>query len=105
MSRTKFNKWSRTKFNKWFTHLLYATESCLMRDVLRNQKENLWAEWVKVDPVGERALQDPGGDSNPIRLEDGKWWWYDEVWVSRNGPYDTKEAAAKDLDQYVKENL
>ena len=61
---------------------------------------------IKIDGLRlNRELQDPGGDSNPIRLEDGKWWWYDEVWVSRNGPFDTKAQAEAELDKYVKENL
>lgn len=42
----------RELFMSWLTHLLFQCESCLMRDVLRNQKENLWAEWLKVQPYG-----------------------------------------------------
>lgn len=40
----------RDLFNAWFQDLLLACETCLMRDVLRKQKENLFAEWVKVQP-------------------------------------------------------
>ena len=64
-----------------------------------------WHIFEDKDIKFHKALQDPGGDSNPIRFEDGKWWWYDEVWVGRNGPYDTEAEAEADLDKYVKENL
>jgi hypothetical protein len=40
----------RTLFNRWFSSLLDGPGSCLLRDVLRNQKENLWSEWQKVRP-------------------------------------------------------
>jgi hypothetical protein len=40
----------RNLFNKWFSAMLLDQKSCLIRDVLRNQKENLWSEWQKVKP-------------------------------------------------------
>src|SRR5208282_5245199 len=44
----------RTLFNRWFSELLLQDDkSCLLRDVLRNQKENLWSEWQRVRPFEE----------------------------------------------------
>ena len=43
----------RERFNKFFSNLLGNTESCLMRDVLRNQKENLWAGWLVIKPYDD----------------------------------------------------
>lgn len=40
-------------FRDWFQAMLYACESALERDVLRNQKENLKQEWLKVRPMIE----------------------------------------------------
>ena len=41
----------RKYFMEWFTHLLFESDSCLKRDVLRNQKEALFDEWLKVQPM------------------------------------------------------
>ena len=46
------NEQERALFNEWFRELMVTCESCLLRDILRNQKENLWAEWLKVNPYG-----------------------------------------------------
>lgn len=40
--------------------------------------------------------------SNPVRYEEGKWWWYDEVWADRNGPYDTETEAKAELAKYCR---
>jgi len=40
-------------FADWFRDVLFASNSALMRDVLRNQKEKLWDEWKKVKPMIE----------------------------------------------------
>lgn len=44
---------------------------------------------------------------NPIHQDedDGKWYFWDEVWVDRYGPYDTEAEARAKLDQYTKEVL
>ena len=36
---------------------------------------------------------------NPV---DGKWYYYDETWAYREGPYDSREEAAASLDFYCK---
>lgn len=39
-------------FDKWFTGLMLREgSSCLERDVLRNQRKNLLAEWIAVRPI------------------------------------------------------
>lgn len=42
--------------------------------------------------------------SNPIHQneEDQKWYFWDETWVSRYGPYDTEEIAREKLREYCK---
>lgn len=50
----------RTLFNRWFSELLLQDDkSCLLRDVLRNQKESLWGEWQKVKPFEEQIPGKP----------------------------------------------
>ena len=40
--------------------------------------------------------------SDPIIHEhERKWWFWDEVWGDRMGPYDTEEEARKKLKEYV----
>lgn len=43
-------KEQREMFNEWFTGLMFKTESCLERDVLRHRKEALFAEWLIMRP-------------------------------------------------------
>ncbi len=40
-------------FKRYFHYLLSSCESCLLRDIIRNQKENIWEEWKKVDPLNK----------------------------------------------------
>lgn len=49
-------------FEEWFTELLLRDgSSCLERDVLRNQKKNLKAEWLKIRPVHTSS-----GETEPL---------------------------------------
>lgn len=54
MSEPKYNgKTNRQIFHDWFMKILMVEgQSCLIRDVLRNQQEALWEEWKKLDPYG-----------------------------------------------------
>ena len=36
---------------------------------------------------------------------DGKWYWYDEVWVTKYGPYDSKVLAELECLRYAREVL
>ena len=42
---------------------------------------------------------------DPVREEDGKWFFYDETWSNRYGPFDTEKEARKELGRYVREVL
>jgi hypothetical protein len=45
-------------------------------------------------------------DSNPVfQDENGKWWFHNETWSDKYGPYETKEAVAKALYTYCKYEL
>lgn len=43
-------KEQREMFNEWFTSLMFKTDACLERDVLRHRKEALFAEWLIMRP-------------------------------------------------------
>jgi len=43
--------------------------------------------------------------SNPIHCYDEKWWFWDETWSDRMGPFDTEEQTEEALRQYCKEKL
>lgn len=39
--------------------------------------------------------------ANPVfQDEDGKWWFWNETWSDKYGPYDSKNAVAKALYTY-----
>lgn len=43
---------------------------------------------------------------NPVhRGEDGKWYFWDEVWADRLGPYESEEAAVEAMRKYITEVL
>ena len=39
-------------------------------------------------------------DYNPIHEEDCKWYFWDEVWCDRYGPFHTEEIAKAELKRY-----
>jgi hypothetical protein len=44
--------------------------------------------------------------NDPVHQEsDGAWWFWDETWGYRYGPYKSKREARKALNKYVKEVL
>jgi len=38
---------------------------------------------------------------DPVHQFEGKWWFWDEVWCDRLGPYDTKEEADLAISSYI----
>lgn len=42
---------------------------------------------------------------NPIHFDNGKWWFWDETWSDRLGPFDTEEQTKEALRQYCEEVL
>ncbi len=64
--------------------------------------------------AGPNLLMDdgkPGSDwpveasRDPVHEDDEGWWFYDETWADRSGPFETREDAQAALDVYVKEVL
>ena len=43
------------------------------------------------------------GDS--VEKTDGAWWFWDEVWAYRDGPFQTEEAARERLKEYCEREL
>lgn len=43
--------------------------------------------------------------NDPIFEEDGKWYFWDEVWANAIGPFVSKEEAIVELAKYVTEYL
>jgi len=44
---------------------------------------------------------------NPIHKDeqDGKWYFFDECWAEREGPYETEEECREALNKYCKDVL
>ena len=42
---------------------------------------------------------------DPVHEFDGKWYFWDETWADRYGPYDNEDTCRKALDRYCKEVL
>jgi hypothetical protein len=40
---------------------------------------------------------------SPLHEHDGKWWFWDETWTLRIGPYDTETQASAALRKYGEE--
>ena len=38
---------------------------------------------------------------NPIHEENGKWYFWDETWAHRMGPYDSREKVEKEFKSYI----
>lgn len=56
-------------------------------------------------PLAERPIHSPSDHpanegSDPVRQYDGKWWFWDECWVQKYGPYTTEEDARAGLKFY-----
>ena len=43
--------------------------------------------------------------SDPVMHDDDGWWFWNEHWVDRYGPYATEEECRKELDRYCEEFL
>ena len=41
----------------------------------------------------------------PIHEENGKWYFWDETWANKCGPYDSEEDAQIALDKYCRIEL
>ena len=50
----------------------------------------------------ENAKPEP---SDPVHFHEDKWWFWDEVWANRMGPFETEEEVRKEIVRYCKEVL
>ena len=55
--------------------------------------ERLWQKEMEA-----RQMRDA---HSTIVLDDGRWWFYDEVWAERYGPYDSYVGAKRALELYA----
>lgn len=55
----------RVRFMEWFMGLLRACPTCVMRDVLREQKENLYKQWLI-----EKPYEDGPDDKSLLNLDE-----------------------------------
>ena len=69
-------------------------------------KQSAWQalqdKWISI------KQQMLGVDEEPctnIFKQDGRWWFWDECFCNKYGPFDSQEEAKMGLDQYVKHYL
>lgn len=62
-------------------------------------------DWVTSE---EQAIEDKplsDGSPDPIKRYNDGWYFWDETWTRRFGPFDSKDAVSKSFDSYCKEVL
>jgi len=42
---------------------------------------------------------------NSAKFEDGMWWFWDEIWANRYGPFETEEEAVDACAEYCRREL
>lgn len=42
---------------------------------------------------------------DPVHRHNGKWWFWDETWADRVGPFETEGDADKAFNRYCREEL
>ena len=58
-------------------------------------------KWFEI----KQAMLGFDDDANPIKYEDGAWWFWDECWCTKYGPFESESEAKMGLKQYVKDYL
>jgi hypothetical protein len=48
----------------------------------------------------EFTLKDILGSNSPVHEENGKWYFWDEAWADRYGPFDTEKECRDGLEMY-----
>jgi len=43
--------------------------------------------------------------SGPVFQDDEGWWFWNEIWADKYGPYETEEKARRALSEYVEKYL
>ena len=41
--------------------------------------------------------------TDPVERIDGKWYFWDETWSFKHGPFDTEEEAREELSRYAED--
>ena len=66
--------------------------------------EGMSRKFVKevLDKLVDEAVFEAEDEADPVRFEDGAWYWWDETWSDRTGPYDTRQQAVDACVEYCK---
>lgn len=68
-----------------------------------SQRRRILMEYEAVKAIiGALGLVLP---NDPLHIHEGKWWFWDETWSERHGPYLTRTGAKHALDKYCREVL
>jgi hypothetical protein len=59
----------------------------------------------KLKKMLENANPEMDVPSDPVHFDNGKWWFWDETWANKMGPFDTETEAREAIQQYCKEVL
>ncbi|MDP1713081.1 MAG: hypothetical protein Q8K86_11575 [Candidatus Nanopelagicaceae bacterium] len=75
----------------------------LFRDLRELQNEG----WKRIKSTIKDTLEfeiniDKPNSADPVHLNDDKWWFWDETWTERHGPFKTKDEARKACVKYSK---
>lgn len=54
------------------------------------------------DPL-EDYVSASGDPMDPVHAHEGSWWFWDEIWVDRHGPYATEAEARAALRAYAEQ--
>lgn len=46
---------------------------------------------------------DNEGSTSPVHEENGQWYFWDETWADRYGPYPTREIAEQKCTEYCRQ--
>lgn len=44
-------------------------------------------------------------EGDPVEYTDGAWWFWDETWAYRDGPFQTERAARERLTEYYEKEM
>jgi len=87
-------------------HRLYLIKELPEMEARRRARElgiDIPSRFTAVEWMGEAQLEDSKEDFCPVHQEKGKWYFWDEVWSDRLGPYATEQEARQALAEYCKE--
>lgn len=59
----------------------------------------------QIQPKSVEEMQKNEPPPDPVHCDDGKWYFWDETWADRQGPYDTEDEARNKMQDYVEKVL